>query len=252
MAVAEDVPQAEGTRGAGRVDRLAAVQIIVNNAIPVVGVWLLGWEPLTPLFFYWLDGLLAIWGLGAVALVVTSREEPRIVKTRGLKAVPTWVAVVGLAFFILAMPSIVTVFAIFGPLHRNAADILRTVFVSYGAWVSLGIALVSHAGQTVGELRWRPEVTLKATGVVRGNFFIHRTLAMAMLAFFGAEGTVSHWRLAFYVLLIAALFTAAQLNPQGYLRMIGFREKRPAAPGTRGGQARRRRGPAREGNDGVS
>ncbi|MCG6962581.1 MAG: DUF6498-containing protein [Acidobacteria bacterium] len=222
MAAVDDAPRA---KGAGKVDRLTAAQIVVGNAIPVVGVWLLGWEPLTPMFFYWLDGLLAIWGLGVVALVVTSRGEPRIVKAAGWKAVPMWTAVVGVTFFILAVPSIVTVAAMFGRLDLEAGDILHTVFAGLGTWVSLVVAVTSHAGQTIGELRWRPDVTLKATGAARGNLFIHRTLAMAVLVFWGRGGSPSHWALAVYVLLVAALFTAAQLNPMRYLRLIGFREK---------------------------
>lgn len=223
MAAVDGAPQ---VKGAGRVDRFTAAQIVVGNAIPVVGVWFLGWEPLAPMFFYWLDGLLAIWGLGAVALVVTGREEPRTVKATGWKALLTWTAVVVVGFFILAVPSIVTVFVMFGQLDVAAGDILRAVFAGPGTWVSLAVAVATHAGQTIGELRWRPEVTIKATGAARGNFFIHRTLAMAVLVFWGGGGLPSRWALAVYVLLVAALFTTAQLNPQRYLRLIGFKEKR--------------------------
>jgi len=238
MAAVGGASRAEGVGG---VDRLTAAQIVLGNAIPVVGVWFLGWEPLTPMFFYWLDGLLAIWGLGVVALVVTGREEPRIVKATGWKVVPTWAVVVGLTFLILAMPSIVTVFAMFGRLDLEAGDILGAAFAGLGTWVSLAVAVATHAGQTIGELRWRPDVTLKATGAARGNFFIHRTLAMAVLVFWGHGGTPPRWALAVYVLLVAALFTTAQLNPQRYLRLIGFKEKQADAGAAGGTEAKRAR-----------
>ena len=70
--------------------------IVAANANPVFGVWFLGWQPLRPIFFYWLDGLLAIWGLGVVAAVVTSREKPKNFGASGVKLWLIWVAVIGL------------------------------------------------------------------------------------------------------------------------------------------------------------
>ena len=72
----------EGVRGeegktAARRNWLAIAQIVAANANPVVGVWFLGWQSLRPIFFYWLDGLLAIWGLGVVAAVVTAARNQK-------------------------------------------------------------------------------------------------------------------------------------------------------------------------------
>jgi hypothetical protein len=95
--------QAEGARGAdvkgrGWRDWLTITQIVAANAIPVVGVWFQNWDPLKPIFFYWLDGLLAVWGLGVVAVVVTSRESPNDFGAPGPKRCLFWFAVIGLIF----------------------------------------------------------------------------------------------------------------------------------------------------------
>ena len=229
MAEAQCTAETEAAAGAERPGRVAAAQIVIGNALPVIGVWFLGWQPLAPMFFYWLDGLLSIWGLGVVAAVVTGRKDPKLLRAKGLKGLALWTAVIGFSFLLLALPSVFAAFAVLATLELPAGGLLRAVFASLGAWVSLSIALVTHAGQTIGELRWRPEETLRATGVARGNFFMHRTLAMAMLVFWGVLGAAAHWALALYVLLVACLFTFAQLNPQAYLRMIGFKEKAPSA-----------------------
>jgi len=207
-----------------RPDRWMAVQIVIGNAVPVVGVWVLGWSALRPMFFYWLDGLLALWGLGVVAAVVSNRDGP-ISKASGMKLWLTWAAVICLLFMILALPSAIAGAYIFGFLGRDAGDVCREIFTGYGVWLSLLIVIGSYIGQTIGELRWKPDLTIKDTGKERANLFIHRTLLLAMLVFWQKWGQPSRWALAIYVLAVACLYTFTQLFPDRYLQMIGFKTK---------------------------
>jgi len=213
-------------------DRLAIVHIVAGNAIPVVGVWFLGWEPLRPIFFYWLDGLLAIWGLGVVAAVVTSREDPKNFGASGVKLWLIWVAVILLIEGILAIPSVFAAVFVINSMHRAVAEVMRDMFAGPGTWISIAVVVWSYAGQTIEELRWKPDLTLKETGEARANLFFHRAIMMAMLVFWGKWGQPPRWALAAYVLVVACLFTYIQLNPERYLQQIGFKTKHRAGKGT--------------------
>jgi hypothetical protein len=235
LKVVMDV-RGEGVRGedgkaAARRNWLAIARIVAANANPVVGVWFLGWQPLSPIFFYWLDGLLAIWGLGVVAAVVTSREKPKNFGASGAKLWLIWVAVIGLMGVILAIPSVFPAIFVLKSLHRDVGEVLREVFTGPGTWFSLAVVVWSYAGQTIGELRWKPDLTLRETGEARANLFIHRTLVMGLLVFWGKWGQPPRWALAAYVLFVACLFTYTQLNPERYLRLIGFKSKRRSGKG---------------------
>lgn len=223
---------------------LGVAQILVGNAVPVLGVLFLGWKPLVPIFFYWLDGLLAIWGLGVVALVVTSRDDPKLLGTSGPKAWAAWTATLALLGVVLAVPSVVAAMMVFGPLGLGIVELLREIFAAMGAWVSLAVAVATHLGHTAVELRWRPDLTLRATGEARASLFVHRSLAMGLLALWVGRTPPPRWALAVYVVVIACLFTFAQLNPGRYLRLTGFRPKSPPEPGKR--RAKRRPDPHRE------
>ena len=67
----------ETAKATGWHGRMLTAEIVIANAIPVIGVWFLGWDALGTIFFYWLDGLFAFWGLGVVAVVVTLPEVVR-------------------------------------------------------------------------------------------------------------------------------------------------------------------------------
>lgn len=207
-------------------DRLAIIQIVAGNSIPVIGVWFLGWQPIRPIFFYWLDGLLAIWGLGVVAAVVTSREDPKNFGTSGVKLWLAWIAVILLLEGILAIPSVFAALFVIKSTHIVVGEAMRDMFASMGTWISLVVIIWSYGGQTIGELRWKPDMTIKETGEARANLFIHRTIMMALLTFWGKFGQPPRWALATYVLIVAGLFTYIQLNPERYLRLIGFKTKR--------------------------
>lgn len=212
-------------------ERLVIVQIVAGNAIPVVGVWFLGWQPLRPIFFYWLDGLLAIWGLGVVAVVVTSREDPKNFGASGVKLWLIWVAVILLIEGILAIPSLFAAVFVINSMQRAVGEVMRDMFADPFAWISFAVVVWSYAGQTIEELRWKPDLTLKETGEARANLFIHRAIMMAMLVFWGKWGQPPRWVLAAYVLVVACLFTYIQLNPERYLRQIGFKTKCRAGEG---------------------
>ena len=66
---------------------------------------------------------------------------------------------------------------------------MREVFTGPGTWFSLAVVVWSYAGQTIGELRWKPDLTLRETGQARANLFIHRTLVMGLLVFWGKWGS---------------------------------------------------------------
>jgi hypothetical protein len=244
--------QTEGARGVdekgrGGRDWLTLTQIVVANAIPVVGVWFMNWDPLKPIFFYWLDGLLAVWGLGVVAAVVTSRESPNAFGAPGPKRWLIWFAMIGLLFLILAIPSVVAAMMVFGSLHRDVIEILHDVFKDNGAWFSLAIVILSYAGQTIGELLWKPEQTLKGSGEARANLFIHRSIVMGLLVFWGKYGQPSRWALAAYVLVMAFLFTYTQLFPGRYLKLVGSKIKRPVGKNKPSAKNRRHNQPTNNG-----
>jgi len=199
---------------------MATVEIIIANAVPVIGVWFLGWQAWRPIFFYWLDGLLALWGLGVVAAAVSIRETP--FKASGAKLLLTKTAVVVLVLAILSIPSVFTACYLFGSLHQPPDEILSRIFSGYGVWISLLVVICSYIAQTIGELRWRPAVTLKQSGKERANLFIHRTLLMGLLVLWDSWGQPSGSLLAIYVLAVACLYTYTQLYPERYLRLIGF------------------------------
>ena len=198
--------------------------MIVANAIPVIGVWILSWQAERAIFFYWLDGLLAMWGLGVVAAVVTSREGPKNFGASGSKLWLTWVAVVVLLLAILAIPSVIAGAMVLSFLGRDLGDVVRAVFAGRGIWTALAVVVASYAWQTTTELLWKPRLTLKETGQERGNLFIHRILLMGMLVAWYRWRQPSHWELALYVLIVACLFTTIQLYPDRYLELIGFRK----------------------------
>jgi hypothetical protein len=226
--------------------RLGTAEVVVANAIPVIGVWILGWQAERAIFFYWLDGLLAMWGLGVVAVIVTSREGPKGFGASGAKLWLIWVAVVGTVLAILAIPSVIAGAMVLSFLRRDLGEVLRAVFGSAGVWTGLVVVAASYSWRTLSELLWKPEITLKETGQERGNLFIHRTLLMGMLVAWTRWRQPSHWELALYVLLVACLYTYTQLYPDRYLELIGI--KRAAAVGTGEGP----RHPARANGDGPS
>ena len=211
---------AEGAQPTAWRRRMATAEIVIANAVPVIGVWFLGWQAWRPIFFYWLDGLLALWGLGAVAAVVTFHEMP--FKVSGVKLWLTKAAVVVLVLAILSVPSVFTAGYLFGTLHQDPGDILSRIFSGYGVWISLLVVIGSYIAQTVGEIRWRPALTLKRSGQERANLFIHRTLLMGFLVLWDSWGQPPRLLLAVYVLAVACLFTYTQLDPERYLRLIGF------------------------------
>ena len=222
-----DVTRGEKVKNALRCGRLQVIQIVAANAIPVVGVWVLGWQPVKPIFFYWVDGLLAAWGLGVVAAVVTGRQGPNRLAASGMKLWLTRIAAVLCIMIILAVPSVFVAMYLVGSLHRVAGEVLPGMLADPSVWISLGIVVWSSIGQTIGELRSEPDLTLKKTGEARVNLFIHRTIAMALLVFWGRSSQPSRSTLAAYVLVVAGLFTYTQLHPERYLQLIGFRKIRP-------------------------
>jgi len=202
--------------------QIVTAQIVISNALPVIGVWFLGWPALGPVFFYWLDGLLALWGLGLVAAVVTTREEP--IRASKLKLWLIWVGVIGLMLAILSIPSVFTALYVLKSLHRSAGDVLRQVFTGYSFWFSLLIVIWSYTWQTISEVLFEPSLTIKQTGQERANLFIHRTLLMGFLVVWNGWSQPSRWMLGAYVLAVACLYTFTQLYPERYLRLISFKK----------------------------
>ena len=178
MAAKEEAKSREEMKSAAWRNRLMVAQIVIANAVPVIGVLFLDWQALRPIFFYWLDGLLGLCGLGAVAAVVTNREQ---IKASGAKLWLIWFAAIGLLMLILALPSVFTAMCIVSFLGRDASGMLHEVFSGYGIWVSLLLVIGSHTGQTMGELNWKPSLTIKDSGKERFSLFFHRSLVLGLL-----------------------------------------------------------------------
>lgn len=209
---------------------MGTAEVVIANAIPVIGVWFLGWDALGTIFFYWLDGLFALWGLGVVAAVVTSPEVP----IRGSRIKFWLVAAVAtcLTLAILSIPSVLTAGMVITSFKIDVGEFLRQVFQGYGIWFSLLIIILSYAGQTISELRLNPSLTIKQSGKERGNLFFHRTLLMGILAGGSNWRQPPWWVLATYVLAVACLFTYSQLYPERYLCFMGMKVNAPDGRGS--------------------
>ena len=207
--------------------RLSTAWIVAANAVPVIGVWILGWQAERPIFFYWIDGLLAMWGLGVVAAVVTLREGLKTSNAAGMKLWLMRLAVVAILLAILSVPSVIAGAMVLSFLGRDLPGVLPDVFAGGGFWTALAVVVGSYAWQTFSELRWKPELTVKETGAERGNLFIHRTLLLGLLVAWKHFGQPPRGALAVYVLIVACLFTYTQLYPDRYMEMIGFKQRTP-------------------------
>ncbi len=201
-------------------------------------MWFLGWNALGAIFFYWLDGLLALWGLGTVAVLVTIPELP--IRGSKLKLWLVGAAATVLTLAILSIPSLFTAMFVITSFKVNTAELLH-LFKGYDIWFSLLIVICLSAGQTISELRLNPSLTIKQTGLERGNMFIHRTLLMGLLAGGSSWGHPPQWVLATYVLAVACLFTYTQLNPERYLRFMGSINEARAGKGDSGAEKKMRK-----------
>lgn len=200
--------------------RMGTGEIVIANAIPVIGVWFLGWDALETIFFYWLDGLFALWGLGVVASVITI---PEVVRGSRVKLLLVGIVATCLTLAILSIPSVLTAGFVITSFEVDAGEFLRQVFRGYGIWFALLIVILSYAGQTISELRLNPSLTIRQSGKERGNLFFHRTLLMGILAGGSTWRQPPWWVLATYVLAVACLFTYSQLYPERYLRFMGMK-----------------------------
>jgi hypothetical protein len=212
----------ENAKATGGHRHLLTAEIVFANAIPVIGVWFLGWDALGPIFFYWLDGLFALWGLGVVAVVVTIPEVARGSK-RKLWLVGTAAACLTLA--ILSIPSALTAGMVIASFRVDPGEFLHQVFKGHGIWFSLLFVVLAYAGQTVSELLANPALTIRQSGKERGSLFLHRTLLMGILTGGSSWGQPPQWVLADYVLAVACLYTYSQLYLERYLRLMGMHPK---------------------------
>jgi len=173
--------------------------------------------------------------------VVAYREDPKNFGGSGVKVWLRRVAVIGLTQAILAIPSVVAGLFVLGPLHRGVGEVLHDVFPSLSTWVSLAVVFWSHAGQTIGELRSKPDLTIKETGVARGNLFgppHPRDGPAGLLGQLGRATSVGARGVRF---ARGLLFTYTQLNPERYLRMMGGRPGYPKSTDEGCGRKREQR-----------
>ena len=205
--------------------RMGTAEVVIANAIPVIGVWFLCWDAFGTIFFYWLDGLFALWGLGVVATVVTIPEVP--IRGGRIKFWLVAAAATCLTLAILSIPSVLTAGMVIASFKVDAGEFLRQVFQGYGILFALLIVILSYAGQTISELHLNPSLTIKQSGKERGTLFFHRTLLMGILAGGSSWSQPPWWVLATYVLAVACLFTYSQLYLERYLRFMGIKANAP-------------------------
>jgi hypothetical protein len=214
----------ESTLPAGPVRTpLLVAQIVLANAIPALGVLIAGWEPLVPMFFYWLDGLLGLLALGAAVILGMRQELPPPFSRFPWPAVPYWTALFAILWLILAIPSVLAAGFVLGALKRGFAEPLATIFSSSAVWPAVALSVAFQIGQVGQELRGSQRWELIHGAEARANLFIHRTLAMGLLAAWAGHASVGRLGLVAYVVLLSLLFTYTQLFPERWLHLVGFR-----------------------------
>lgn len=215
---------------------------VLNNMIPVFGIFFLGWEAGPVLLLLWLDGWLGMWEIAAVAAVDVSREDPISARLKGLKKVFTWVFAFLFVGGLLSIPSVMA-WAAIGSMTRSQYDHgLFSVLASGKAvlW-AIGANVLLRAAQAVLSFRRRSGEQMTFTLEEKFHFLIFKAMGMLVLAQWLIG--VGQTGLAVYVLLISGFFAWMELNPGRFLHLINARQ------GAKGGEKhisrkqKKRRGP---------
>ena len=198
---------------------LTRAEVVIGNAIPVVGVAFLGWKAFTVVLLYILDGWFCILGLGA-AVMIQNRDEMRRMVPKGysgFRRALFWVAVVGLTEAIVSMFAVIPGVMVLGHMDRSLASALADVFADAGVLVSVLMLLASHAVRIIRGVREPQEDVWGLPPKLQMALFTYRMFLMMFLAWLGAPGFLSRFLVPVYVVFVAALFTYSDLYPRRFL-----------------------------------
>jgi hypothetical protein len=220
---------------AGFLRRLAdprAVPILARHAIPVIGVFVLGWSVLETIAAVFLDALSSLWLVGAMASFFAAKQFDD--GERGV--VPTlqfWAGVLGIFVFaagILTFAVAVPAFMLL-PLVQRADVDPRALLTSGWLPRAFGLMVLCQIPGFVQRVRH-----LDATGVapekmgmdLETGFVLHRTVMLAamasMLAIFGA------YALHLTVILAQALGAASEIMRDEYVGMLAATRRSAPSP----------------------
>lgn len=193
---------------------------VVNNMIPVLGVFLLGWDAGPVLLLLWLDGWLGLWEIAAVAAVESSREkDPALAHLKGLKRLSVWLFAFLFVGALLSIPSIMAWVAI-GTMIRDHYDngLFSVLASGPSIWWAVGANTAFRAVQTALSLRRRGGERMAFTLEEKFHLLIFKAIGMVVLAqWLGSVGTTG---LTVYVVLVSTLFAWMELNPGRFLHLL--------------------------------
>ncbi|MBZ5587847.1 MAG: DUF6498-containing protein [Acidobacteriia bacterium] len=214
-------------RTRGRPPLLTRAEVVIGNAVPVVGVAFLGWNAFSVILLYVLDGWLSILGLGASVMIQNRDEMRRMVPKgySGFRRALFSVVVVGLTEAVLSMFAVVPGVAVLAHMDRSLGQALAQLLGDAGLFVSALMLIGSHVVRVGRSVRESGEGVAALSPELQMMLFIYRMFLMMFLATFASPGFLSRVLVPAYVALVAVLFTYSDLYPQRFLaRLMRKRE----------------------------
>jgi hypothetical protein len=202
---------------------LARLEVVIGNAIPILGVIVLGWNPVTVVTLYVLDGWFCILGLGA-SVMLQQREELRGMIPNGygrLRRFFFWLASVALVEAIVSLFALVPGFMVIGHMARSPGAALVEVFAEAGIWISVAMLVASHVARIARAVRGAGEGVMALEPKIQMALYAGRMALMMSLAWLAAPGVLSRFLVPLYVTGVAALFTYSDLYPRRFLERLG-------------------------------
>ena len=214
------------------VDAPQRAGILLNNLVPVLGVFLFSWPAVSVVFMYWLDGWLCFVELGMLAVTFVSRMPgwPAAGYTR-LRRLCLNVFITALFIFLASIPSIVAGGVILGILHDHLFSILGSILVDRPLLVGIGATVVLRGFSIARRMAGHGVQDEKLSINHKAQLFLHRTVVMIILAEF-LGGLSEAWTLKIFVLVIAVLFTFSEMQPDRYLLNAGIVQNKSEAEPT--------------------
>jgi len=203
----------------------ARVEVVVGNAIPVVGVAALGWNAFQVVTLYVLDGWFCILGLGASVMLAGSDELRRLVPARygPLRRTLYWVVTVTVVEAILSLFALIPGVAVLQHMTNDPVVALRQGFSGPAGWLPVIMLIVSHALRVARGTR-EPDAPKQGVMALdpkaQMSFFAGRMALMMSLAGLAQLGSISHLLVPVYVAAVAVLFTYTDLYPRHFLAKL--------------------------------
>ena len=211
---------------------LAIAQVVVRNAVPVVGILFFGWQAFNVLALYLLDTLMTIAALGAgvgrsFAVADTSgiagRVKMEVEPDRGrhLHRRHSWRIPLGVPLIFMTNGDMAMLRT---DVHRSRLLDRRRGAGGDGAWLYLGIRRAMAAGGTPDSLGLKRRFAL---------VFL-RWIVVLMVVYFGIGQLFGHYAPFMFVLVYVAASIVEEIAPDRFLRAmpggdiaVGFGARRP-------------------------